>query len=1213
MLSDINTKNHTQKIPSMKFFKLLALSLPVLIAGSTALADPTPFRQHRYNAFKAIPPVEENSQTIFYGNSITNMHEWWEAFGSDASICNRGTGGGTVPELLDNVEGVIVNKPKKLFLHIGTNDLATSYTVEETALNIRTLVKHIHVVSPETKIYLEGIIPRQGDIYTKIQATNALLKEFCDDIAAATTDGSDPYVEYIDLSETLIGIRTPSYDSNSYTTDGVHPTGYAYREWVKKITDKVNNKVGYVDDVDNVFSTFTRSYAMRLSQLGMFPINDDDVLILGDELIHGGEWHELLKSDKVKGRGNGWDYNNGTSLADLPKWLTVCLKNNSSQKSPAKIFMHYGTLDANSSSSDDARSTFKSRYKAVIDTIHKMCPTTPLYVMSLVPTSGTLDNVKACNDSLKAIVADENYKDFVQYVDIYTPLLNDAGTQNSDYFTNNYLYARGYMKVANVLADYIPGTTKIDEAEFEKYYADRNYRNSVGSKLNTLLKIEVGDDVNQFSTDAQTVIDNGISQICAILNSGEYVTADDVTTASNIVSSTLSAINDYLNLPTEKDADGNTLWYRITSLRGNRSLTDCGGNKLSGLTYSANASTGEELWKFVKRDDGTFDIVNQRYNTYLAPASPIATSDTQPESGWTISYSSYSSGSYIIYMGTTAQLNQMANGNDVLNWGILSNTATRTDEGCSYTFKLFSGTNYDADKLITTGWYNIDIASGLDSYINAGTNHILNADSEYLQNTSNSYSLRFGASPDAGSEVKAFIHVTTTGSGLQSSSIQFTGLNGHGIKANSTANSASLSSDTPSVTVVNYDDCIYSIGKWSDFNTGNLIYVGQSSGSNNTYKFTRVADDVIANYDIWTVTICNATAGSQAYYDTSVTLNDVENAGIATVYNGGTFFLPAGTPLSAANITVNPSNNEAADATPLVTLNESTHSIYVDYSESALETGWYTIDLATGDGDTLTSKQDYSTYVSSDTNHVLNADEEYCQSSTGNYFPLTIGEVPTDAPAKAFIKVSRAGSADNAYALTALDGHGINSIIASDRSQTASSFSNFTWKSGNLYELQYWAIMTLNGTTIVGCSYGSSPNYFTVTPAAIDDYDIYTVAITNQVDADEVGKDVRVALNTDANKGLAKVYNGGTFFVTKDAEITEDMIEAEANNGISDPIITIEGNVISVDYTSGITTGITRPNVDAAPRAIYDITGRRLNAIGSRGLYIVDGKKVFVQ
>jgi hypothetical protein len=158
--------------------------------------------------------------------------------------------------------------------------------------------------------------------------------------------------------------------------------------------------------------------------------------------------------------------------------------------------------------------------------------------------------------------------------------------------------------------------------------------------------------------------------------------------------------------------------------------------------------------------------------------------------------------------------------------------------------------------------------------------------------------------------------------------------------------------------------------------------------------------------------------------------------------------------------------------------------------------------------------------------------------------------------------------------------------------------------------------MTLNGTTIVGCSYGSSPNYFTVTPAATDDYDTYTVAITNQVDADLVGNDVRVALNTDANKGLTKVYNGGTFFVTKGTEITEDMIEAEENNGVSEPYISIDNNVITVDYTPAITTGITLPGNDAAtaaPKAIYDITGRRLNAIGSRGIYIVDGKKVFVR
>ena len=45
------------------------------------------------------------------------------------------------------------------------------------------------------------------------------------------------------------------------------------------------------------------SNGMRSSYFGMLPLTTDDVIIVGDEMIHGGEWHELLRSPRIKSRG----------------------------------------------------------------------------------------------------------------------------------------------------------------------------------------------------------------------------------------------------------------------------------------------------------------------------------------------------------------------------------------------------------------------------------------------------------------------------------------------------------------------------------------------------------------------------------------------------------------------------------------------------------------------------------------------------------------------------------------------------------------------------------------------------------------------------------------------------------------------------------------------------------------------------------------------
>lgn len=91
----------------------------LLLGGASAQADQA-FRDHRYDGFKVLSANKE--QIVFIGNSITNMHEWWEAFGNH-NIVNRGTSGAVSDELLQNLESMISGKPKKAFIMIGTNDL----------------------------------------------------------------------------------------------------------------------------------------------------------------------------------------------------------------------------------------------------------------------------------------------------------------------------------------------------------------------------------------------------------------------------------------------------------------------------------------------------------------------------------------------------------------------------------------------------------------------------------------------------------------------------------------------------------------------------------------------------------------------------------------------------------------------------------------------------------------------------------------------------------------------------------------------------------------------------------------------------------------------------------------------------------------------------------------------------------------------------------
>ena len=60
-----------------------------------------------------------------------------------------------------------------------------------------------------------------------------------------------------------------------------------------------------------------------------------------------------------------------------------------------------------------------------------------------------------------------------------------------------------------------------------------------------------------------------------------------------------------------------------------------------------------------------------------------------------------------------------------------------------------------------------------------------------------------------------------------------------------------------------------------------------------------------------------------------------------------------------------------------------------------------------------------------------------------------------------------------------------------------------------------------------------------------------------------------------------------------------------------------EGNAITAytaeDQTLGTTTGITAPTSDTGKLVIYDLSGRRVNGVTEKGVYIINGKKTLLK
>lgn len=166
-------------------------------------------------------------------------------------------------------------------------------------------------------------------------------------------------------------------------------------------------------------------------------------------------------------------------------------------------------------------------------------------------------------------------------------------------------------------------------------------------------------------------------------------------------------------------------YLMFTPQRESRYPTSKGvGSAIIGDATPSEAS----MWKFVKRSDNTFNIVNASNGTYISPASSNNTAlnsvSAEPANGWEIS-SANTEGLVIITSGT-AQFNQTTSGLSykLYNWGYSSsdNSYNTTDAGCQYQFEIYDGdiTEPEVDEtapFITTTITNGEFADNTTWYV----------------------------------------------------------------------------------------------------------------------------------------------------------------------------------------------------------------------------------------------------------------------------------------------------------------------------------------------------------------------------------------------------------------------------------------------------------------------------------------------------------------
>lgn len=649
----------------MKKVLLTLFSFFFVLSG--AWAD-LPFRNHRYNGFAVL---QTNSESIvFVGNSITNMHEWWEAFGN-TNVLNRGVSGAVTDEMFENLESVLEGKPKKIFFMMGTNDLGTQgmNTPSYVARNVRKILNRCKKESPTTEVYVQSILPSNIGLRTLAnqQAANDSIKKICGETGAT----------YIDLWNDFIGIP-----NGVNTLDKLHLTAAGYRVWCKKVAPYVGSDCIYLDSSADNACSLGGAHGERCTYFGFMPVKADDILMIGDGTINGGEWHELLHSDKVKTRASGWAVP-GADIATMQKMLPNIFKGRSDNAEPKEVYIQLGYSEA---SGKTAATTIAASYKTFVQKVREYAPNTKIYVCAVYPSNTADINtsyIVPLNTAIQTMAQSMTNVTFVP--ETYTELAKN-GVANTDYFTGVYLYGKGYAKYSQILAKYMgDAVTATTDAEAEARLARFNARKALASAISTMEDVSIGTGVGQYTEENASALTTAIDRAYQLLANGT-ATTDEMSAEATSLNAALTEVLPTINLPLTSE-NGTEHWYQLyTPNRGSYYMTSQGvGENVLGAENTGYART---MWKFVRRTDGSYDIVNRKDASYISPASSfntaIATSETQPSKGWTLSYSN-TPGLFIISSGNV-QLNQTNSPQNYLiyNWSSGQSGTDRNDTGCQF-------------------------------------------------------------------------------------------------------------------------------------------------------------------------------------------------------------------------------------------------------------------------------------------------------------------------------------------------------------------------------------------------------------------------------------------------------------------------------------------------------------------------------------------------
>ncbi|MGP1622256.1 serine hydrolase [Bacteroides heparinolyticus] len=213
-----------------------------LVANAVAAAIcpiPRTYTEHYYKRFLQFTdePAITRKDIVMLGNSLTENGGDWSARLGKKNVRNRGIIGDEVMGIYDRLHQILPGHPQKLFLLTGVNDVSHDLTTDSIVAMMRTTIDRIQRESPETKLYLQSLLPINESFgrYKRLTGKTDMIPEINARLEALAKEKK---IVFIDLFPLFTEKGTNVLRGN-LTNDGLHLNEEGYEIWVKAIRKKV--------------------------------------------------------------------------------------------------------------------------------------------------------------------------------------------------------------------------------------------------------------------------------------------------------------------------------------------------------------------------------------------------------------------------------------------------------------------------------------------------------------------------------------------------------------------------------------------------------------------------------------------------------------------------------------------------------------------------------------------------------------------------------------------------------------------------------------------------------------------------------------------------------------------------------------------------------------------------------------------------------------